>query len=198
MFQAGSRSFAILCLTLLAASSSMAQEFRGAILGRVTDSSGAVVPAASVKVTNEETNVALETHTNHEGNFNAPYLVPGRYAVAVMAKGFRKTERPNVVVQINDRIEVNLTLEIGATTETVVIKAESPMLQTATSDLGQVADSKFLQDTVLTTSVMNLANMAPGVLATGSLSFGGTMGNGQNSIAVNGGNGTQNGNEITI
>lgn len=170
------RILAVPCLILLAAIFAHAQEFRGAILGRITDSSGAVVPGAALKVTNEETNVSVTTQSNHEGNFNAPYLVPGRYAVSVSAKGVRTTERPGVEVQINDRIELNLTVELGATTESVVVKADSPMLQTASADLGQVADSKFLKATALTTSVLNLANMAPGVLATGSLSFGGTWG----------------------
>ena len=54
-----------------------AQEFRGAILGRITDTSGAVVPGAAVKATNEETNVAVETKSNAEGNYTIPYLIPG-------------------------------------------------------------------------------------------------------------------------
>src|SRR5689334_3158938 len=123
-----SRFATVVCLSLLLSTLVPAQEFRGAILGRVSDASGAVVPGAAVKVTNEVTNVVTETRTNHEGNFNIPYLVPGRYAVTVEAKGFRRTERPGVVVQINDRIELSLTVEVGATTESVIIKAESPML----------------------------------------------------------------------
>jgi hypothetical protein len=175
-----------------------AQEFRGGILGRVTDPSGAVVPGAAVTVTNQETNVAVETRTNQEGNYNVPYLVPGRYIVSVAAKGFRKTEQPGVVVQINDRIELNVAVQVGSTGESVVIRAESPMLQKASADLGQVAGRDFLEPLLLNSTVLNLANMAPGVLSSGSLSFGATMGNAQNNIAVNGGNGTQAGNDVTV
>ncbi len=189
----------VLCLSVLAfALAAWGQEFRGAILGRITDASGAVVPAAGIKVTNEETNVSVETKSNEEGSYTVPYLLPGRYKVSVVATGFRPLERPGIVVQINDRIELNLTLQVGATTESVVVNAESPMLQTASSDLGQVADRSILDPMLLTSTVLQLANMAPGVLGASSLGFANTMSNSQNNIAVNGGNGTQNGNDITI
>lgn len=189
---------AAVCLAAFAGAPVLAQEFRGSILGRVTDPSGAVVPGAAITVTNEETNVSVEVRTNQEGNYNVPYLLPGRYRVSVASPGFRTAEQRGVIVQINDRIELNLTLEVGATAESVVIKAESPMLQTASVDLGQVADRTILEPLLLTSTVLNLANMAPGVVASSSLSFGGTMGNAQNNIAVNGGNGTQAGNDVTI
>lgn len=175
-----------------------AQEFRGTILGRVADASGAVVPGAKVTVTNEETNLANEVQSNAEGNFVVPYLLPGRYKVAVTSPGFRRALREGVIVQVNDRIALDFVLEIGAVGEVVVVRAESPMLQTASVDLGQVADREFMDATLLNSTVMSLANLAPGVLASGSMSFGGTMGNGQNDIAVNGGNGTQKGNDVTI
>jgi len=187
-----------ICLAAFSFGIALAQEFRGSILGRITDASAGVVPGASVTVTNEETNVSVETRTNQEGNYNIPYLLPGRYRISVSAPGFRTAEQRGIVVQINDRIELNLTLEVGSTTESVVIKAESPMLQTASVDLGQVADRTILEPMVLTTSILNLANMAPGVLGSSSLGFGGTMGNAQNNIAVNGGSGTQSGNDVTV
>ncbi len=112
---------AAVCFSALAVATASAQEFRGSILGRITDPSGAVVPGAAVTVTNEETNVAVEVRTNQEGNYNVPYLLPGRYRVSVASPGFRTTEQRGVIVQINDRIELNLTLEVGATAESVVI-----------------------------------------------------------------------------
>jgi hypothetical protein len=186
------------CWAILHSAPALAQEFRGSVLGRVTDASGAVIPGASVRVVNESTNVAVETKTNEEGNYNVPYLIPSRYTVSAAAQGFQGITQPGVVVQINDRIQINLTLQVGTTTESVVVTAESPMLQTATADLGQVADSSLLQPMMLTTSVLNLATMAPGVLGSSTLGFGGTMGNSQNDIAVNGGSGTDSGNDVTI
>jgi len=93
---------------------------------------------------------------------------------------------------------LDFALQVGSIGEVVTVQAESPMMQTASADLGQVADRAFMDDALLISSVLQLANMAPGVLATGSLGFGGTMGNNQNEIAVNGGNGTQKGNDVTI
>jgi hypothetical protein len=190
---------ACLCLAALAfATAAWAQEFRGAILGRITDASGAVVPSAAVKAINEETNVATATKSNAEGSYNVPFLLPGRYKVTVTAAGFRTVEQPGIVVEINDRIELNLTLQIGTATESIVVNAESPMLQTASADLGQVAGREMLDPMLMTSTVLQLANMAPGVLGASSLGFANTMSNSQNSIAVNGGNGTQSGNDITI
>lgn len=186
------------CLVAIGVTIASAQEFRGTILGRVTDPSGAVVPNATLKITRAETNVTGEVKTNNEGNFMAPYLTPGSYTVEVSATGFRHAVRPGIVVQINDRIELNLVLEVGSVTESVVIKGESPMLQTASSDLGQVAGREMLDPMLMTSTVLQLANMAPGVLGASSLGFANTMSNSQNSIAVNGGNGTQSGNDITV
>ncbi|MFB3827745.1 MAG: TonB-dependent receptor domain-containing protein [Bryobacteraceae bacterium] len=186
-----------LCVITIAASL-FAQEFKGTILGRITDASGAVVPGAQVTVTNMETNVASEVQSNAEGNYVAPFLLPGKYKVTVGSTGFRQVVRDGIIVQVNDRITVDFALEVGATSEVITVRAESPMLQTASVDLGQVADRAFMDDAMLNSTVLQLANMAPGVLATGSLGFGGTMGNGQNDIAVNGGNGTQKGNDVTI
>ena len=176
----------------------LAQEFKGTVLGRITDASGAVVPGAKITVTNTETNVAVDVQSNAEGNYVAPFLLPGKYKLAVGAAGFRQVLRDGIIVQVNDKIALDFVLEVGAVGETVTVRAESPMLQTASADLGQVADRGFMDDALLISSVLQLANMAPGVLATGSLGFGGTMGNSQNEIAVNGGNGTQKGNDVTI
>ncbi len=177
-----------------------AQEFRGAVLGRITDPSGAVVPGATVKVVNDETNVAVETRTNQDGNYNVPFLIPGRYKVSVSASGFRTTVQPGVVVQVNDRIEVNLTLQIGTLADAIVVTTESPQLQTASADLGQVVDREFLNSLPVTgRTVLAYADMAPGVLSNvGSGWPGGTASNDQNNVAVNGGNATSKGNDITV
>ena len=177
---------------------SNAQEFRGAILGRITDPSGAVVPGAVVTVTNEETNVAIETQSNRDGNYNVPFLLSGRYKVSAAAPGFRTTVQPGVIVQVNDRIALNLTLQLGAISESVVVTAESPQLQTASADLGQVVDRGFL-DRLPTAgrTVLAFADMAPGVNASGG-GFAGVMSNDQSAITINGGNGTARGSDITV
>src|SRR5919198_2182643 len=128
----------------LAATPVEAQETRGSILGRITDPNGALVPGATVTVTNEATNTAVTTRSNEDGNYNVPFLLPGRYTVVVEVTGFKKALQNGVVVQVQDRITLNFALEVGAMTETVSVKSEPPALQTANGDLGQVVTRDFL------------------------------------------------------
>ena len=192
--------YLLACLAVLQTATALAQEFRGAILGRITDPSGAVIPGGAVKVTNEATSVTVETRSNAEGNYNVPFLLPGRYKVSAEAPGFRTTVQPGVIVQVNDRIALNMTLQVGAISEAIVVTAESPQLQTASADLGQVVDRVFLDRLPATgRSVLAFADMAPGVLSSSSGGWpGGVTSNDQNKIAVNGGNGTDKGNDITV
>lgn len=189
---------ALACFLTLQTAVVFGQEFRGTILGRITDPSGAVVPGATVTVTNEETNVAVETRSNQDGNYNVPFLIPGRYKVSAGSPGFRTTVQPGVIVQVNDRIAVNLTLQLGTLSDTVVVTAESPQLQTASADLGQVVERSFL-DRLPTAgrSVLAFADMAPGV-DTGGGGFAGVMSNDQSAVTINGGNGTARGSDITV
>src|SRR5450631_2113056 len=106
-------------MPLLFAITVYAQESRGTILGRVTDSSGAVVPAADVKAVNVETGLAVTAKTNESGNYTLPYLVSGFYTVSAENAGFKKFVRENVQVRVNDRVEVNMEMVLGAVTEAV-------------------------------------------------------------------------------
>ena len=101
----------------------VAQDPRGTILGRVTDSSGATVPGAEVRAVNENTGVAASAKTNDAGNFTLPYLLSGTYTVSTEHAGFKKWNRPGIQVRINDSVEVDIALQIGAATETVEVTA---------------------------------------------------------------------------
>jgi len=186
---------ALLCLLFLAATPLKAQEVRGSILGRVTDPSGSLVPGATITVTNEGTNSGISVSSNEDGNYNIPFLLPGRYTVMVEAPGFKKAIQRGVVVQVQDRLTLNFALDVGAVTETVSVTGENPALQTANGDLGQVVTREFL-DRLPTAgqSPLNLADMAPGVVT----SSGGVTSNAQNDISINGGNGKNRGNDVTV
>ncbi|MBM3746006.1 MAG: TonB-dependent receptor [Acidobacteria bacterium] len=174
---------------------SVAQEFRGTILGSVTDPSGAVVAGAKVAVTGEATGARVEVQSNPEGNYHVPFLLPGRYTVEVESAGFRRLIREGIIVQVNDRITLNLSLELGATADAVNVTADSPLLQTANADLGQVVDRHFVDRLpIAARNPMTLVDLAPGVL--GSSGDYGT--DGQTQIAINGGSGGRGGNEITV
>ena len=101
----------ILCAVMTAAAG--AQEFRGAITGRITDESGGALPGVTVTATSVATNVASSTTTNGEGDYNILYLTPGTYTVSAELSGFKKIIRSGVEVRIGDRVGLDLKLEIG-------------------------------------------------------------------------------------
>jgi hypothetical protein len=93
-----------------------AQESRATVVGRVTDSSGAVIPGAAVSLANIETGVTVKTETNAEGNYFSSCLNPGRYRATAEKSGFKSLVRSGITLSVNDRVELNLTLEVGSQT----------------------------------------------------------------------------------
>lgn len=136
------QAYVSLLTLILAAGQGWSQEARGTILGRLTDSTGAVIPAVSVKITNVATGVTTPAETNAQGNYLAPYLIPGTYRVAAEKTGFKSFLREGIELRVNDRLEVNITLELGAVSETVTVTAETPMLDTASASMGSVVDAR--------------------------------------------------------
>src|SRR5512140_13894 len=127
-------AFLFLALSSLVAN---AQDSRGAIVGRITDASGAVVPNADVRATNAATGVVASSKTNESGNYTLPYLTPGFYSVSSEATGFKKFVRDNIQVRITDSVELNIQMAVGDVSEAVEVTAETPLLQTTEASLGQ-------------------------------------------------------------
>src|SRR5208282_2525887 len=119
-----------------------AQKDAGAIVGLVRDPSGAVVTGAKVTVTDVDHGIALTFSTNGEGEYVASPLRIGRYTVTVEKQGFKKAVAGPVQVNIQDRVGVDLKLDPGMATEVVTVTGQRPQLETETSDLGQVVDSR--------------------------------------------------------
>jgi hypothetical protein len=122
------------------------QDPRATMTGRVTDPSGAVVPNARVRALNEATQVGGSMVTNEAGNFVIPFLPPGTYALTAEAAGFKKYSRHGIQLRISERAEVNIAMSIGAVDESVEVRADAPLLETASASLGQVVDEKRIQD----------------------------------------------------
>jgi hypothetical protein len=118
----------------------------GEIGGRVADPSGAVVPQADITVINTETGVKRTTESNAEGYYTVPLLQPGKYRLTAQKSGFRPVVRDGIVLQIGDRLTLNVSLEVGATAETVTVTGEVPTLRTEDAQLGLVIDNKRMQD----------------------------------------------------
>src|SRR5580693_9276717 len=135
--------FSLLLVIVLALATPLwAQKDAGAIVGLVRDPSGALVTDARVTVTDVDRGVQLALSTNKDGEYVASPLKIGRYSVTVEKKGFRKAVAGPVQVSIQDRISVDVTLQAGMATETVMATGERPQLETETSDLCQVVDSQ--------------------------------------------------------
>lgn len=141
-----SRLATCIVLPLVSCWTSLAQESRGTIVGRVIDSSQAAIPDASVDVTNKAMGTKLSVKTNATGLYQAPYLIPGLYQVAVEVPGFKRFIRDNVAVQVNDRLELDITLEVGTAEQTVTVTAETPLLSTTTGSMGAVVDGRRISE----------------------------------------------------
>jgi hypothetical protein len=145
-----------------------AQEARGTILGRITDSSGAVIPAVQIKIANEETNVAIPVVSNEQGNYSAPFLIPGKYRISAVAEGFKAFVRSGIELRVDDRLEINIAMEIGAVAETVTVTEDTPLLETTNASLGQVIDSRTVADLPIAHgNPYHLIQLAAGVAFTG-------------------------------
>src|SRR6266852_3744148 len=161
-----------LALCAITASASAAQEFRGAITGRINDSSGGRLPGVTVTATNVATNVASTTVTNTEGAYTIPYLTPGSYTVKVELSGFKKAVREHLEVRIGDRLALDFNLELGGIEETVLVTAQSPLLEMASASAGQVIDEKRISLMPLSDgNPFVLSRLVPGVAYTGDLKF---------------------------
>lgn len=119
----------------------LGQVVTGTLLGTVTDTSGAVIPNASVTLTNDGTGVSLRTTTSSQGYYTFATLIPGRYSVTVEVPGFKKEVSSANVVQVEQSTRVDLRLAPGQVNQVVTVNGATPLVQTATSDLGQTIDS---------------------------------------------------------
>ncbi len=136
------RPLLILASTLLpllfCCASASAQKDTGAIEGTVKDESGKVVVGAKVTVTDVDRGNITNTVTNGVGDFTASPLRVGRYKLSVEKAGFKTALAGPVVVEVQEHPTVEITLQVGRVDETVTVTAQSPQLETETSDLGQV------------------------------------------------------------
>ena len=112
------------------------------ITGRVTDSTGAIIPGATVTVRNAGTGIDRVVNANGEGYFTVPLLLPGEYRVTVEHQGFRSIARSGVVLAVDQRAELNFTLEVGAIAEKIEVLAAAAQLDTVQGSQGQVIENK--------------------------------------------------------
>jgi hypothetical protein len=178
----------------------IAQETRSTIVGRVTDATGALVLGATVRATNTGTGVAAVARSNESGNFVLPYLLPGPYTIQAELQGFKRFVREGIELRVNDTVEVNIELIVGSLSESIEVKAETPLLSTVESSLGTVVDQRRIQELPsFGGSPMVLVQLAPGVMNSTDmrLAKAGSFSINKNSQFSTDGAGTYN-NEFTL
>src|SRR5579863_9707107 len=154
-------AFALLLLCLPAFSQGNA----GRILGTVTDQSGGVVAGATVSVIDTERGVTRTLTADDAGEYNAPNLTPSTYTVRAEAKGFKKLERQNVVVEVGKEVRVDLTVQPGGQEQTVTVTEAVPLVETTTATLGGTLENKEIADLPLNgRDYQNLLSLRPGVM----------------------------------
>ena len=146
LIQSIRRSTFLLAAALLAVAMVQAQETRSTINGRVTDISGAVVPGAKVEVLNQAMGTRVEIESNQGGFYTAPLLLAGNYKITVTATGFKTFVRADVPLQVADRLEVNVALEIGDAQQSVNVTGAPELLSTESASLSATVSSKQIQD----------------------------------------------------
>jgi hypothetical protein len=137
---------------------------QGRITGTITDKSGGVVAGATVTVKDVQRGVTRTLTTGDSGEYNAPNLLPGSYAVRAEAKGFRAIEQQNILLEVGKEIRVDLSLQPGEVSQTITITEAPPMVETTNATLGGTLSNETINDLPLNgRNYINLLTLRPGM-----------------------------------
>src|SRR5215510_10742636 len=153
----------IILMMLACASFAPAQTATGGVNGNVTDPSGAIVPGATIKLTNEATQVETLSKTNETGNYVFVGVQPGTYTLKVEMTGFRSVEAKGLRVDVSQTVTQNFTFEVGGVTETVEVDFAAPLVNSTSSELGTVIEQRVVGDLPLNgRNFTQLLTLTPG------------------------------------
>jgi outer membrane receptor protein involved in Fe transport len=157
-------ALAIALLTIVPAGAAFAQSDTGRIEGLVIDSTGLVLPGATITVRNLATGVEQVVVSDEGGRYTVTPVRPGNYHIKVSIEGFRPVETRSLTINVSQVARLDYTLQPGGVTETVQVSAESPPLETVTSSIGTVISSQQVEDLPMNgRNFTQLATLTPGV-----------------------------------
>jgi hypothetical protein len=163
------------------------QAVYGSIVGTISDSSGGAVPNAKVVATEVEKGVTYTTTSNDSGNFSQTHLVPGSYRVRVEATGFQAYVQENVGVSADNVTQVNVSLQVGALTQTVEVKGEVALLKTEKADVATTFTKREFSDLpIFDRNFTRFQLLSPGTQMLGWQCNGAENPQGTRSVFVNG------------
>jgi outer membrane receptor protein involved in Fe transport len=182
----------LISLFVLAASTLLAQSTGGRFAGKVTDASGAVLPEVSVTLINESSGVSRASTTNADGDYSFPEVPVGTYRIECDLAGFKKSTQSNVLLQLNQVLTLNMTLQIGERKDVVEVTTEAPIVDTTSTQLGAVINDRSIAQLPLNArNTYQFLSLQPGVQSTvGADLYAGSSDAG--SVSVNGGRGRAN------
>jgi outer membrane receptor protein involved in Fe transport len=156
--------FLVVAVSLLIPHRGLAQVGSGAINGIVSDSSGGVIPGATITITNLATNVKHVAHTNATGSYVILDLLPGRYELHVSKAGFQTALQPAFTLEVNQTSTYDFTLKLKSEALSITVHGQGTMLQPATATLGGVVSPEEVQDLPLNgRNFTQILNLTPGV-----------------------------------
>ena len=156
----------VIAIVAFAPSTVHAQAYFGTVSGELTDASGAVIPNASVMLSDEEKGFNFVTNSDNNGRYLFRSVAPGLYSVTADAKGFAKVTSAKFRVDVNQNATTNLSLKVGAASQTVEVGAAGQTIQTEDAETGQVVNRRFINDLpLIDRNVAALTSLAPGVTA---------------------------------
>ena len=162
-WSAPASALAICIALLLSSAPSRAQQVTAAFTGKVTDPSGAAVAGAKATATDTERGTEWSTVTNTDGVYNLPRVPVGNYKLKVEHEGFETAVQSDVTVQMNQVARLDFTLHVGSITQSVEVTSATPLLQTQSTQLGQVIDARTNVELPLATrNYVQLTLLAPG------------------------------------
>lgn len=183
----------VLMVGLFGASLLRAQNTTGTITGRVADSTGSVVPGASILIENTDTHVSRSAVTDASGNYTATLLPPGHYSVTVNKAGFKSSTSQGLVLDVDQVLRVNVTLSPGTVAETITVNGQQIALDTDSATVGQVISGDQITDMPL--NGRQFTDLL--VLTPGAVEQSGEQGqyrvNEGNAYSIGGGNSDSNG-----
>jgi len=151
---------------LLAGVPACAQSSYGRVTGRVTDASDALVSGAKIRAIQQGTNITATSESNTEGIYELLNLLPGEYRLIVELQGFKKHERTSIAVSVGDVLTVDVRLEVGSAGDSITVTTEAPLIEAASSSMGQVVSQKQITELPLPGgAVTYLMTLSPGTVS---------------------------------
>jgi hypothetical protein len=154
----------VLVLSVLEPRAARAQALYGSLGGRVLDVSAGPVADAVVTLVHLDTQSALSATSDRDGTYRFPRLIPGTYTLTIERDGFRGAVRERILIAVNEQVELNVPLELGEIRESVVVQAETPLVQTRSAEVSGLVDVQRVRDLPLNgENFQRLMFLAPGV-----------------------------------